>query len=130
MKTSPARFLYLIFAITLICALLQLLWNHEAPENFRIKTAFLILAVFSSSLSAVYVFLLKSLNAAPQSFVLKYMSSVVFKFLFYILLVVLLLLFSGDNKPALVVHFMIYYLIFTILEVVSLYRTMRKRNSS
>lgn len=126
MLSSSTKFLTTILIATILCSLLQIAWNNQATENLRIKNGFLLLAVFSTSATVVYLFLMNSAESKPQSFIRKYLASTVLKFMFYIMLLVLLLLFSKDNKPALILHFLFYYAVFTVLEVGFLYRDLKK----
>src|SRR4051812_20585108 len=126
MKSASNKFLMIAFVITLACAALQILWNHQAPENFRLKSGFVMLGIFSLSITVIHLFLLSSAKGQPQAFIRKYLASTVFKFMFYILLLVVFLLFSPDNKVALILHFLFYYAVFTVLEVSMLYTEIQK----
>jgi hypothetical protein len=126
MKSASNKFLMIAFAVTLICAVLQIIWNQQAPENFRLKNGFVMLGIFSLSITGIHLFLLSSAKGQPQAFIRKYLASTVFKFMFYILLLIVFLLFSADNKVALILHFLFYYAVFTVLEVSMLYSEMQK----
>jgi hypothetical protein len=126
MKSASTRFLVIVFLITLGCAVLQIVWNRQAPENFHLKNGFVLLAIFSLSITAIHLFLLSSAKGNPQAFIRKYLASTVFKFMFYILLLIIFLLFSEENKTALILHFLFYYAVFTVLEVSMLYSEMMK----
>jgi hypothetical protein len=115
-----------VLAVTLVCAVLQIIWNNQAPENFRLQNGYVLLGIFSLSITLIHLFLLSSAKGEPQGFVRKYMASTVFKFMFYILLLIVFLLFFSDNKTALILHFLFYYAVFTVLEVSFLYNELRK----
>ena len=51
---------------------------------------------------------------------------IVLKFFFYFMLLLVFLLFSTENKQALILHFLFYYAVFTVLEVSMLYGEMQK----
>jgi hypothetical protein len=116
----------IVFIITATCAGLQVLWNQQAPEHFRMKNGFVLLGIFSLSITAIHLYLLSSAKGEPQAFIRKYLASTVFKFMFYILLLVVFLLFSADNKTALILHYLFYYAVFTVVEVSMLYSEMQK----
>ena len=126
MKSSSTKFLIAVLVATLLCAALQVLWNNQAPEKYRLTNGFVLLGIFSFSITGIHLFLLNSAKGEGQAFIRKYMASTVFKFMFYILLLVVLLLFSSDNKTALILHFLFYYAVFTVLEVSFLYSELQK----
>lgn len=126
MKSSSNKFLIAVLVVTLLCAALQVVWNNQASEKFRLQNGYLLLGVFSLSITGIHLFLLNSARGEGQAFIRKYMASTVFKFMFYILLLVVLLLFSTDNKTILILHFLFYYAVFTILEVGFLYKELQK----
>ena len=92
----------------------------------RMKDGFLLLGIFAASVTAIHLILLKSSNGEGKLFVQKYLAATVFKFMFYVFLVIVFLLFSADNKTALILHFLFYYAVFTILEVSMLYTELNK----
>ncbi len=126
MKSSSTKFLVAVFIVTLICAALQLVWNNQAPEKYRLINGFVLLGIFSFSIMGIHLFLVNAAKGNGQAFIRKYMASTVFKFMFYILLLVVFLLFSTDNKTALILHFLFYYAVFTVLEVSFLYNEIGK----
>jgi len=126
MKSSSTKFLIAVLAVTLLCAVLQVLWNNQAPEKYRLANGFVLLGIFALSITGIHLFLLSSAKGDGQAFVRKYMASTVFKFMFYILLLVVILLFSSDNKTAIILHFLFYYAVFTVLEVSFLYSELQK----
>ena len=126
MKQSAIKFLLLVFVITGVCALLQTLWNRQMPEKMHLQNGFLLLGIFAVSVSAIHLFLLSSTGGEPQAFIRKFLGVTVFKFMFYIFLIIVFLLFSTENKQALILHFLFYYAVFTVLEVSMLYGEMQK----
>jgi len=126
MKSSSSKFLFTVLVVTLVCAALQMVWNQQAPEHYRLQNGYVLLAIFSVSITLIHLFLVSSAKGEPQAFVRKYMASTVFKFMFYILLLIVLLLFSSDNKTILILHYLFYYAVFTVLEVGFLYAELQK----
>jgi hypothetical protein len=129
MKSSSLKFLSAVFILTGICGAIEFLWNNQVAENMRMKNGFLLLGIFAASVTAIHLFLLQSSKGDGQQFVRKYLAATVFKFMFYIFLVLVFLLFSTDNKTALVLHFLFYYAVFTVLEVSMLYSELSKLKS-
>ena len=126
MKSASAKFLVTILVVTAVCVALQLVWNNQAPAEFRLQNGFVLLGIFSLSITLIHLFLVNAAKGEGQAFIRKYMASTVFKFMFYILLLVVFLLFSTDNKTALILHFLFYYAVFTVLEASFLYSELRK----
>jgi hypothetical protein len=126
LKSASGRFILLASLITAGCAVLQIVWNQQAPVNLRLQSGFVLLGVFALSVTGIHLFLLRSAKGEPQAFIRKYLASTVFKFLFYILLLLVFLLFSEESKLALILHFLLYYAVFTVLEVGMLYTEMLK----
>lgn len=126
MKSSSAKFLSAVFILSAVCVGVEFLWNNQVVENMRMKNGFLLLGIFATSVAAIHLFLLQSSKGDGQQFVRKYLAATVFKFMFYILLVLVFLLFSIDNKTALILHFLFYYAVFTVLEVSMLYSELNK----
>lgn len=124
---SSAWFLIVIFLTVATCAVLQKVWNVCAPPKFVASNGFVLLAFFALSAVVVHFFLLSSAKGNAQAFVRKFMVSTVFKLLLYIFFLVVLLLFTRDSKPALILHFLFYYAVFTVLEVVLLYLELGKK---
>ncbi len=126
MKSSSTKFLIAVLLVTLVCAALQTVWNQQAPVKYVMQNGYLLLGIFSLSITAVHLFLAKSAKGDPKAFVGKYMASTVFKFMFYLMLLIVLLLYSSDNKRILILHFLFYYAVFTVLEVGFLYNELQK----
>lgn len=130
MKNSSSKFQLVVLAITIICAAVQWFVNNNAPVPFRLQSGFLLLGLFSITVTALHTYLIKAANGDGQAFVRKYMASTVFKFLFYILVLIVLLLYSDENKRAIILHFLFYYALFTVLEVGFLYSELQRMKAS
>ena len=126
MKSPAVKFLLIVLAITLACAAGQTFFNQQAPAKFIMKNGYVLLGIFAVSVSAIHLFLLRSAQGRPQAFVAKFLGVTVFKFMFYMLLLIVYLLFTEENKMALILHFLFYYAVFTVLEVSMLYNEMEK----
>lgn len=129
MKSSAIKFLLVVILLFIACAVIEIFWNETAQPAMRMKNGFLLLGIFAISVTAIHLFLLQSSKGDGQQFVRKYLAATVFKFLFYIFLVLVFLLFSSDNKTALILHFLFYYAVFTVLEVSMLYSELSKLKS-
>ena len=126
MKVASRNFLITISIVTLLCIMFQLIWNSKAPENYVISNGFILLGMFVATVSLIHLFLIKASQGKAQEFIRKYLASTVLKFMFYVLVLIVLLLFSSDNKTAIILHFLFYYALFTVLEVSFLYRELQQ----
>jgi hypothetical protein len=121
MKSSSTKFLIAVTVVTIICASIQAVWNNQAKPAYAFQTGYVLLAIFSLSVTAIHLFLLSAAKGDPKAFIQKYLATTVFKFMFYILLLVVLLLFTEIDKRVLIVHYLFYYAVFTVMEVSFLY---------
>ena len=126
MKHPASLFLFFVLVLTAICAGLHILWNQQMPANMHLKNGLLLLGIFSVSVTLIHLFLLHSSKGDGQAFVRKFLGVTVFKFMFYIFLLLVFLLFTAENKQALILHFLFYYAVFTVLEVSFLYRELQR----
>lgn len=126
MRTASSKFQFVILVVTIVCAALQWFINNNGPENLRLQSGFLLLGFFSFTVTALHTYLVKAANGNGQAFVRKYMATTVFKFMLYILLLIILLLYSEENKRAIILHFLFYYALFTVLEVGFLYKQLQQ----
>ena len=129
MKTPRSKFLIAVTLLTILCGFLHWLWNRQALATMKMSDGYWLLGVFAILVTGFHLFLLKVAKGPGSTFVSYFMASTFFKFLFYILVLVVFLLFSTDNKMALILHFLFYYLVFTVLEVSMLYKEMAKKPS-
>ncbi len=126
MKNISSKFQLIILLTTVVCAVLQWLWNANAPQHLHLRSGFLLLGFFSFSVTALHSFLMRAAKGNTQAFVNKYMATTVFKFMLYLLLLIILLLYSDENKRAIILHFLFYYALFTVIEVGFLYKQLQE----
>ena len=94
--------------------------------DMKLKSVYFLPVFFAVTVTAVHLFLLSTLKGKTQKFVTGFMGASVFKFFIYGVVLVLLLFYSNENKQVLILHFIFYYLAFTILEVIMLYSVLKK----
>lgn len=126
MKSPTLKFIIAVVIVTLVCAALQFAWNTLAPPDQVISDGYLLLGLFAFTVTGVHLFLLSSAKDASAGFVRRFMASTTLKFMFYIMIVVVFILYTNDNKQVLLLHFLFYYAVFTILEVAMLYSAMNR----
>ncbi len=122
MKPANRRYLFIVAALTIICAALQFIWNKQAPDGIRMNDGFILLGVFATTVTAAHFFLLSVSENAPNAFVRSFMVSTAIKLMIYMTVLIAFLLYSKDNQKVLVLHFLFYYAVFTVFEVSMLYR--------
>ena len=125
MKGSQ-KFLIAVVIVTALCAFFQVMWNTQAPEAYRFTPGYVMLGFFSVTVTLIHLFLMSAANGDGQAFVRKYLASTVLKFMFYILMLVFVLVLSKLDKRVLIIHFLFYYIVFTVLEVGFLYTELEK----
>lgn len=123
---SSAKFLITILLVTVLCAAGQMLWNTQAAPALQFPAGYFLLGFFSVTVTLIHLFLMSAAKGDGQAFVRRYLASTVLKFMFYILMLVFVLLLSKFDKRVLIVHFLFYYVVFTVLEVGFLYTELEK----
>ncbi len=119
-----------IIVLAVVLAAGIYLWNTCAPLEKRLDALWLILTVFILS-SALFQFLLiRSETQKPGTFVRVFMGAVSIKLLLYIGLIVLYCIFFPAHAVVFITGFLIHYLLFSAVEVVSLFGHFRKKESS
>lgn len=121
MKSPYIRFAVYVLCFTAMLAGLQLFTGEKLPPAYRLNS-FYLLGIVAATVTAVHFFLLKSAGKSAQEFIRMYMLTTALKLFFYILLLMFVgLLARGTSPQALVLHFTVYYVVFTVLEVSQLY---------
>lgn len=126
MKSPAFKFLLYVFILTLICGIGQWQWNLRAPAKLQVSSGFALLTMFAFITTAIHLFLLRSAQQGAV-FVRYFLAATTFKFFIYLLILVALLLYSSDNKQALVLNFLIYYLAFTVFETSMIYTELNRK---
>jgi len=127
MKSATTKFLALVFMLTVLCAALQWVWNNQMPEKMRLYDGYWLLGLFAITVTVVHLVMLNSKSGPGNSFIRAFMLSTTLKFFFYLTVLVAFLLYSKSNKQTLVIHFLFYYLVFSILEITMLYKEALKK---
>ena len=127
MKSSTLKFFAAVALLTTICVALQFVWNNRMPEKMQLNHGFALLAVFPIATAGIHLFLLSSSKGSSPAFIRNYMASTVIKFFLYLSVLIGFLLYTPGNKQALIIHFLLYYVAFTALEVGMLYGELGKK---
>jgi hypothetical protein len=127
MKQQTFKFLIAVVVLAIICFVLQIWWNVQLPEKMKLYNGGLLLGSFVAIVTSFHLFLLRQSDGTGSAFIRNFMASTVFKFFLYMSVLIGFLLYSPTNKQTIVLHFLFYYAVFTILEVSMLYSTMTKK---
>src|SRR5688500_14007633 len=101
MKSSSVKFLSMIVVITLVCGVLQIVWNNQAAEDMKLQHGFFLLGFFAVTAIGIHFFLLNSAKGKPQKFITSFLGSTVFKFFLYIIVLLLFLFLTNENRQIL-----------------------------
>jgi len=126
MKSSVTKFLAMVFILTAVCVVLQLVWNNQMPEKMRLYDGFWLLGIFAVTVTAVHLLLLNAKGSDGNAFIRAFMLSTTLKFFFYLTVLIGFVLYSKDNRQTLAIHFLFYYFAFSALEVSMLYKEIKK----
>ncbi|HWB64066.1 MAG TPA: hypothetical protein VG603_11185 [Chitinophagales bacterium] len=85
-----------------------------------------MLVFFAVSGLVVQGVLLKFSERKGALFVRVFIVTTALKFMLYLAVLIGLLLYSSENRQSLVLHFLVYYLVFTALETRTMYGVIRK----
>lgn len=102
----------------------------QMEEDMKLKSGYALLGFFVVSVVLVHLFLSRAAKGSPQGFVRSFMLATVLKFFAYLTVLIGFLLYSSENKKTLILHFLFYYAVFTVLEVSHLYSELRKKKDA
>ena len=105
MKSATTKFIAMVFALTAVCVVLQMVWNNQMPEKMKLYDGFWLLGIFAVTVTAVHLLLLSSKKDAGNAFIRAFMLATTLKFFFYLAVLVGFILYSKDNRQTLALHF-------------------------
>lgn len=126
MKADEIKFIVIILVTTLVLGGLQIVWNQQASTENQLHNGVPMLTIIAIAVTLVHIFLMRSSKGDPKAFVTKFMAASGLKLMLYLLVLLAFLLFETGSKKILVLHFLAYYAIFTIIEVSLLYSTLQQ----
>jgi hypothetical protein len=119
-----------ILILTLICSTGVFLWNSYGQEEKRLNALWLITGIFTLSSGLFQYLLIRAETQKPGTFVRVFMGAVALKLLVYIGLIVLYSIFFRAHAVVFIMGFLLHYLLFSGIEVISLFGYFRKKDSS
>ena len=111
-------------AITLIG---YLLFTTILESYYRHIIPFLLVVVYLMT-AAVHGFLLLTHKQEPEKFIRRFLLASGLKIVLYILFLVIYLLLFPENAAIFLLSFLFIYFFFTLFEVVSIHRTVKKNH--
>jgi L-asparagine transporter-like permease len=89
----------------------------------------LLLVVVYLLTAAVHGFLLHTHSREPQKFITKYMLTSGIKILLYLIFIIIYLLLVPENAAIFLLSFLSFYFLFTLFEVFSIHRILKKNST-
>lgn len=119
MPIHKSLFVSIVLLITAICFVLQYVWNQYAPAHLHLYHGWALLLVFPVTVTALH-FLLTRPGVSPQNSIRTFLGTSMLKLVLYLGVLLIFLLFSKQDKKMLAVHFLGYYMVFSVFEYVML----------
>lgn len=129
-KYSVAPFLLGMFVLTLLCAAFQYMWNAKVKADLSFPSGYVLLGIIVALVTGAHFLLVRAAKGSAQEFIRMYMASSVFKFLLYILVLVGFIFLTEESRKAIILCFLVYYMVFTVFEIVWLYTEMAAARKS
>lgn len=126
MPTGKGLFVSMVLLITAICFALQYVWNVSAPAPLHLYHGWAVLLPFAVTVTALHFYLTMP-GTTAQSFTRTFMATTMLKFIIYAGVLVVFLMFSKQDRRVIAVHFLAYYVIFSIFEVLMLQSAVKKK---
>ncbi len=129
--THTINFLMKAFTLKLILftasiSVLLFCWNTFSPPALHDNVSWYILAFFATSTALVHYLLVRSASGEPKAFVNQFMGLTAIKLFAYLSFLIIVFLVNRDHARAVALYFLVMYLFFTVFEVSSLYRKLKK----
>lgn len=119
-------FFYKLILFTVCVSAILFFWNRYSLPAFHDNISWYILAFFALSTAIVHFLLLRSADQNPKAFVNLFMGLTAMKLFAYLSFLIIVFLADRDHARAVALYFLVMYLLFTVFEVSSLYRKLKK----
>lgn len=116
----------MVVGLSIVCALLQFVFYRQVGDDMKLKSGYLLLAIFAFLVTLFHLILIRSAEGSAQSFIRSFMGVTAAKLLIYLSVLMLFLAFSNENKKAVAIHFLFYYAVFTVFEINQLMNDLKK----
>ncbi|MEN9443304.1 MAG: hypothetical protein RIS47_194 [Bacteroidota bacterium] len=114
------RYFIFVSALTLLwIATGFMLFSYVIPQEFVVAIPIALALVYAGSLLVQYFLRLSLQKKTHREFNLFFMLTTTGKLMCYLFLILLYVVFWGDNNKAFLVSFLLFYLSFTAVETIS-----------
>jgi hypothetical protein len=126
MTNNTNRFLFAFAITTLVLLIAQWAWNNNGPAHMVTPYAYYLLGLFAVVTLVFHMAMLRSANGDPQAFIRSFMAGTTLKMFAYMGILVILFVSGIQGVRPFIVHFLVYYFIYTGLEIGLLYNSLKK----
>jgi hypothetical protein len=126
MRSISASFLLTFGLVVAVAAAIGFCWNAITPPKFHLDNPYYLLFFFSIVTFIVHVFVSSSSDTKHSSFIRRFMAATVIKLMLYISVLAVTLILGFSQPTGLIMLFLVYYVLFTLFEVATLYRSLNK----
>ncbi|MBL7776816.1 MAG: hypothetical protein JNK66_00825 [Chitinophagales bacterium] len=126
MSKEFLRFAIVFVVVTTLLIALNLFAVPALPPLFQLRSGLLLLTLVSGVVFVSHLILLRSSQGKPNVFIRAFMGTMALKLLVYILIVAAFLVVKYDEPRAVILHFLVYYVCYTILETTLLLQNKTK----
>ncbi|HEV7231878.1 MAG TPA: hypothetical protein VGO45_11145 [Bacteroidia bacterium] len=120
------EFNYKFLIFTILVAVLLGCWNALTPPVFHNSISWFIFIFFALVTYGVHFLLVRASENKPQIFVNRFMGLTALKLFIYFLFLIVVFLTDRDHARITALYFLSMYFLFTVFEISSLYRKLRK----
>jgi F0F1-type ATP synthase assembly protein I len=119
-KKAFKNFIKTLLITTVLVVLAAVLLYMNIPAEYYTPALPYMIAFFALATLTVYYFMLKATEKRPAKFVNIFMLTTTLKLLIYLAVMLVYALINREDARPFIITFFILYLIYTIVEVVSL----------
>jgi hypothetical protein len=122
MQTAFKSFLIRLAVFSALIAGALLVWNTTMPVWRQHPLSWVLLGFFVVITATMHFILLRSGQGDPKAFVRMFMGLTTFKLFIFLLVIVAYAFTHKATAVSFILHFLVFYLLFTTFEVVLLYK--------
>lgn len=126
MNSVYLSFIKRIFIFSVIIGLLSFLSTIALPSSYMSKSLPYLFFFFIAITCLSHYFVLNAIKERTSRFVNYFMISIFVKLIFYSILIVLYSLINAEDIIPFLITFFIYYLCFTIFELIEILKATKK----
>jgi hypothetical protein len=126
MHSANIKFIIWLVVLTALCLAGQYMWNSQAPAALKLYHGLPLLIIFPITIAALHLYLTRP-GTNAQSFTRNFMASSGLKLFVFAGVLVIFVMFSKQDVRVVAVHFLVYYALFTVFEVLMLQKAIKKK---